>query len=495
MPSLLVRCALSILVLVPAAAVLLPASPAVSAEPTLRTLAAARGMQIGTAVSMPALEQSGAYRDKLRYEFNSVTPENAMKWSRVEPQRGAYEWGPADDLVELAEQSNQTVRGHTLVWHGSLPGWLTGGTFTDGEVRAILKQHIEVMVGRYAGRVAAWDVVNEPFNEDGSLRDSFWLQRLGPGYIAEAFHWARAADPEAKLYLNDYATGYDNPKRQALYNLVRDLRAQGVPIDGVGFQTHEPLHSQMSQLRSTLQLFADLGLDVAITELDVRMELPVTAAKLATQAERYARATAACVAVRRCMSLTVWGFTDAHSWVPGSLPGWGAAHLLDESYQPKPAYDAVHATLANRDFTSIVKVMHSLRCLHSQNGNNGTQLVQWGCWETDLQRFDFHRVAPSVYTISNTANGKCLMVRNASTASGAAVVQGTCANRPEQRFELRNVDRPGSDHYYRVVAVHSGHCLHVQDASQVNGGAIVQAGCSSQRDHQLWRLDQAPGHR
>lgn len=494
MRSILVRCVLAVALLVPSSLVLVAAAPAAAADPTLRTLAAARSMRIGTAVNLSALAQSGAYRDKLRHEFNSVTPENVMKWSRVEPQRGQYHWEPADALVELAEQGNQAVRGHTLVWHGSLPGWLTGGSFSRAELRALLRTHIETMVGRYAGRVQAWDVVNEPLDANGDLRASFWLDRLGPGYIADAFRWARAADPSAKLYLNDFEISYANPKRQGLYDLVRDLRAQGVPIDGVGFQNHQPLHSQMRQLDDTLRLFAGLGVEVAITELDVRMELPVTSAKLATQAERYATATAACVAVRACVSLTGWGFTDAHSWVPSAIPGWGAAHLLDENYQPKPAYHAVHATLADRDFTSIVKVMHSLRCLHAPNSNSGTQLLQWGCWDTDQQMFSFHRVAPRTYQLSNLANGTCLAVRSGSTASGAAVVQAACGNRPEQRFELRNVPRSGSDNYYRVVATHSGHCLHVRGADLDNGGLITQSRCT-QVDHQLWRLDQAPGHR
>lgn len=493
MRTVLMRGLASLVLLAPLALELATTPTSAQQEANLRTLAAARGLRIGTAVNMNALEQSGAYRDKLRHEFNSVTPENAMKWSRVEPERGQYSWGRADELVDLAEQSDQTVRGHTLVWHGSLPEWLTEGSFTDAELRGLLRGHIETIVARYAGRVDAWDVVNEAFNEDGSLRRTIWLERLGPGYIADAFRWARAADPKARLYINDFAIGYDNPKRQALYDLVRDLRADGVPIDGVGFQSHQPLHSEMRQLADTLRQFVDLGVEVAITELDVRMELPATSDKLATQAERYRTATAACLAVRRCVSLTVWGFTDAHSWVPSAIPGYGAAHLLDESYQPKPAYDAVHATLADRDFASIVKVMHSLRCLHSPNADNGTQLLGWGCWDTDQQMFEFERIAPRTYYVSNSANGKCLTVRGGSTASGADVAQATCADRPEQRFELRNVPRPNSGNYHRVVAVHSGHCMHVRGAEMENGGLIIQSRCEDV-DHQLWRLDQAPGH-
>jgi endo-1,4-beta-xylanase len=315
---------------------------------------------------------------------------------------------------------------------------------------------------------------------------------LGPGYIADAFRWARAADPQAKLYINDYEVEYDTPKRAALHELVRDLRAQGVPVDGVGFQTHVPLHSELRQLPGTLRMFADLGVDVAITELDVRMELPVDSAKLARQAELYHRATTACLAVSRCVSLTVWGFTDAYSWVPEALPGWGAAALLDEQYGEKPAYARVHATLADRDFTGIAKVQHSLRCLEVPNANDGVALRQWGCWDTVNQQFEFRRVAPRIYAVISVRSGRCLAVSGGSTGNGAAIVQTTCADRPEQRFELRRIAMPDSDQYFRLVATHSGRCVHVDAAALGNGAAVTQRSCGT-GDNQTWRLEGAPG--
>jgi endo-1,4-beta-xylanase len=322
------------------------ADASASTDPTpLRTLATARGVGIGTAVNATALTQEPAYAAKLGAEFSSVTPEDAMKWARVEPAQGQFDWAAADAVVDFASQHGQAVRGHTLVWYHSLPAWLTNGTFTTDQLRALLQQHITAEVTRYAGRVGVWDVVNEAFNEDGTLRHSIWLDRLGPGYIADAFRWAHAADPAAKLYLNDYGTEWTNPKSNALYAFVRDLRAQGVPVDGVGFQTHALLSSQLSGLTAVLARFGELGVDVAVTELDVRIPLPVDATKLAAQAEVYRRAVAACLAAPRCVSVTTWGFTDAHSWVPAASPGYGAADLLDEHLQAKPAYDAVHATL------------------------------------------------------------------------------------------------------------------------------------------------------
>ncbi|GAA2372624.1 endo-1,4-beta-xylanase [Dactylosporangium salmoneum] len=473
------------------------AAPAAAADSTLRTLAAARGLRIGSAVSAGALAQEQGYRDKLRYEFNGVTPENAMKWSQVEPAQGQYTWGDADAIVDFAQQNGQTVRGHALVWHNSLPDWLTGGGFTDEQLRASLKQHIETMMTRYAGRVGVWDVVNEAFNEDGTLRPSIWLNRLGSGYIADAFRWARAADPAAKLYINDFNAEWANPKSDALYALVRDLRAQGVPIDGVGFQTHVTTGSALSQLGATLARFAGLGVDVAVTELDVRMPLPADDAKLTTQATVYRRAVDACLAVARCVSLTVWGFTDAHSWVPAAIPGWGAADLLGENLQPKPAYLSVRDALAARDFTGTAVAVYSGRCLDVPNSTTtgGTQLQQYGCNATGAQRFVFSRVGTKTYTIANAQNGLCMTVASASTANGAAVVQSPCAGLAEQRFELYQVAGPDQD--YKLAATHSGKCLRAKADSTADSAGIEQWPCQTDPAapaKQVWRLTGAPGH-
>jgi endo-1,4-beta-xylanase len=312
----------------------------------LRTLAAARAIHIGTAVNATVLAQEPAYGSELGTDFDSVTPEDAMKWAVVEPVQGQFNWAPADSIVDFATRHGQAVRGHTLVWYHSLPDWLTQGSFTTDQLRTLLQQHITAEVSRYAGRVGAWDVVNEAVNADGSLRHSIWLDRLGPGYIADAFRWAHAADPAAKLYLNDYGAESANPKSNAVYALVRDLRAQGVPVDGVGFQTHALFSDQLAGLTGTLRRFADLGVEVALTELDARMPLPADATRLATQAQVYRRAVNACLAVPRCVSVTVWGFTDAHSWIPAAYSGYGAADLLDETLRAKPAYDTVHTALA-----------------------------------------------------------------------------------------------------------------------------------------------------
>ena len=304
---------------------------------------------IGTAVDMNALANDPTYTEAIRREFNTVTPENVMKWETVEPQQGVTDFSQGDALVRFARANHQVVRGHTLVWHSQLPTWLTSGTFTNAELEAILRRHIFEEAGHFRGRVYAWDVVNEAFNEDGTLRDTIWLRALGPDYIAKAFTWAHQADPHAKLYYNDFNLESIGPKSDAALALVEQLKSQGVRIDGVGFQGHLGIQFPYPDtFGDSLARFAAAGVDVAVTEADVRMVLPVTPDKLAAQATYFGNMMRSCVAVRRCVTFTLWGFTDRYSWVPGFFAGEGAATLFDESYAPKPAYFAVADALARR---------------------------------------------------------------------------------------------------------------------------------------------------
>jgi endo-1,4-beta-xylanase len=322
--------------------VIVLATPA-AADP-LRVHAQARGKIIGNAVDTNEITDA-QYRPIIASEFNQLTPGNAMKWDATEPARGQFNFTRADEIVALAQQNNQTVRGHTLVWHSQTPSWVQNLSAT--EMRAAMQTHITTVVDRYEGDLYAWDVVNEPLNEDGTLRNSFWFQRLGESYIADAFRMARAADPTVKLYINDYNTDGLGAKSDGMYRLVQSLLAQGVPIDGVGFQSHLAIqYGFPNQMQQNLQRFADLGLDVAITELDVRMQLPSDATKLATQATYFRNVINACLPVVRCVSVTVWGYTDKYSWIPSTFPGEGAAHLADANFQQKPSYTAVHDALA-----------------------------------------------------------------------------------------------------------------------------------------------------
>lgn len=326
------------------AVVALPA-PAAQASGPLRQHAADRDILIGTALATGPLAGEAPYRDTANREFNAVTAENAMKWDATEPSRNQFNFTGADQIMASAQANGQTVHGHALVWHSQTPSWVQSLSAT--EMRAAMQHHINTVVGRYAGRIASWDVVNEVFNEDGTLRQSFWLNTLGQSYIADAFRFARAADPGARLCINDFNVEGQNAKSNAMFNLVSQLRGQGVPIDCVGLQGHLAIQFGFpSDIQQNIQRFANLGVDVKITELDVRMQLPVDATKLATQATFYQRVVNACLAVSRCTGVTIWGFTDRHSWVPSTFPGEGAALPFDENYTAKPAYTAVHDALA-----------------------------------------------------------------------------------------------------------------------------------------------------
>jgi len=316
------------------------------ANNTLRAAAARLGLHVGSAVSYQALSTDPAYAKVLGQQFSAITPENEMKWGPLEPERGVFNFAPADAEVQFALQHHQLVRGHNLVWHSQLPDWLTSGSFTNAQLSSLLKQHIFTEVGHFRGKIWQWDVVNEPFNEDGSLRSTIWSTALGVNYIADVLKWAHKADPHAKLYLNDYNIEGIGAKSDGMYALARSLKQQHVPLDGIGFETHLDLQFNLPpMIKENFQRFANLGLEVAITEMDVRMPLPVTPEKLDAQANVYAQLMQDCIAVRQCVDITIWEYTDKYSWVPGFFIGEGAADIYDENLAPKPAYTALLAAL------------------------------------------------------------------------------------------------------------------------------------------------------
>ncbi|MBQ0912718.1 endo-1,4-beta-xylanase [Streptomyces sp. RM99] len=309
------------------------AAEAAEAADTLGSAAAAQGRYFGTAVAAGHLGEAD-YAATLDREFNSATPENEMKWDATEPSRGTFTFSAADRVVDHARAQGMDVRGHTLVWHSQLPSWV--GALGATDLRGAMNDHINQVMGRYKGQIHSWDVVNEAFQDgdSGARRSSPFQDKLGDGYIEEAFRTARAADPAAKLCYNDYNTDGVNAKSTAVYTMVKDFKARGVPIDCVGFQGHFNSNSPVpADLRANLQRFADLGVDVQITELDI--EGSGTA-----QADAYARVVDACLAVDRCTGITVWGVTDKYSWRSGGTP-----LLFDGNYEAKPAYDAVLAAL------------------------------------------------------------------------------------------------------------------------------------------------------
>jgi GH35 family endo-1,4-beta-xylanase/uncharacterized protein YjdB len=306
--------------------------------PSLRSHARLAGREVGTAVSTAALASDATYRQLLAAEFNSVTPENAMKFGPIHPAPNTYAFLEADSLLSFAAAHDMRVHGHVLLWHSQQPAWLTSGTPTRASLLAALQEHIRTVVTRYAGRIATWDVANEMIADDGSgLRASFWTTIVGPDVIDSAFTWARRFDPNARLYLNDYAVESINRKSDSLFALAQRLRAAGVPIDGVGLQAHFLVNPpSLAQQTANIARFTAAGFDVRITELDVRLANGTDG--LAAQATAYGNAVRACRTQPRCGAITVWGFTDKYSWIPGAFPGFGRAHLWDEVFAPKPAY-------------------------------------------------------------------------------------------------------------------------------------------------------------
>ncbi len=316
---------------------------------TLRELADARWLWLGPAVSYNALQNDPTYRAVLAQEFNVLTPENAMKWVPIHPGRYQYSWTQADALVSFALANGMAVHGHTLVWHTSNPGWLTSVNYSRAEMLEILADHIYNVAGHYRGAVVAWDVVNEGFNTDGSLRSTIWSERVGPDYLDWAFRLAAKADPNAFLIYNDWGAESVNAKSNAIYDMVLGMRRRGVPIHGIGFQVHITTGGlNYASFAQNLARFADLGLLVLVTEMDVRIQLPVTPANLAQQANVYRNVLTRFLnqGFPSAVMFQTWGFTDRYSWIPGFYPGYGAALLFDENYVPKPAYHAVAEVLA-----------------------------------------------------------------------------------------------------------------------------------------------------
>jgi endo-1,4-beta-xylanase len=321
-----------------------------SGTKTLKQLAKPTGVRVGTAVDTSLLGTDATYTSAVAAQFNTVTPENVMKWEVVEPERGKLDFTQADKLVAFAKAHNQKVRGHTLVWHSQLPAWLSSGladgTIGKAEAKRILKQHIATEMGHFKGDIWAWDVVNEAFNEDGTLRDSPWLRAIGPDYIADAFKWAHKADPKAILFYNDYNTEGINAKSDAAYKLIKELRSENVPVQGFGVQGHLSTdYGLPNDMQANLHRFAKLGLKTAVTEADVRITLPADPAEVQSQSNGYSYMLQSCLLEHSCISFTFWGFTDKYSWVPNTFPGEGQANIYDENYQPKPAYEAVQRDL------------------------------------------------------------------------------------------------------------------------------------------------------
>jgi endo-1,4-beta-xylanase len=338
--------------------------------PPLRQLADRAGVRFGSAVMVRDLRVDARYGPLLAREFNSVTPFVEMKWGTIHPERDRYDFSQADELVAFAGRHQMRVRGHALVYGQVVdppnPEYLS--SMTDPvALRALMASHIQTIMKRYAGRIGAWDVVNEPLAWKGSaeqgegLAQHVFSRALGPGYIAEALRLARAADPSAQLFINEFGTLEPGPRQERCFRLVQRLRAEGAPLDAVGFQGHVvPLLGgpgpTRAQIEAALRRFAALGVAVEITELNVFTRTPRhiltlglsydEAAELKHQADAYADTVQACLDVPACQGVTVWTFTDRYPTTIETKTHLDDIPLLfDDDYRPKPAAFAIRDAL------------------------------------------------------------------------------------------------------------------------------------------------------
>ncbi|WP_330241771.1 endo-1,4-beta-xylanase [Streptomyces sp. NBC_00525] len=443
-----------------ASGALVAPSDAQAAESTLGAAAAQSGRYFGTAIASGKLGDS-AYTSIASREFNMVTAENEMKIDATEPQRGQFNFGSADRVYNWAVQNGKKVRGHTLAWHSQQPGWMQ--SLSGSALRQAMIDHINGVMAHYKGKIAQWDVVNEAFADGGSgaRRDSN-LQRTGNDWIEVAFRTARAADPSAKLCYNDYnVENWTWAKTQAMYNMVKDFKQRGVPIDCVGFQSHFNSGSPYdSNFRTTLQSFAALGVDVAITELDIQGASPTT----------YANVVKDCLAVSRCLGITVWGVRDTDSWRSGDTP-----LLFDGNGNKKSAYSAVLDALNGGSTTTppddggnegdgVIKGVASGRCLDVPNAStaDGTEVQLWDCGNATNQQWTYTSAGElRVY------GNKCLDA--AGTANGAKIQIYSCWGGDNQKWRLNS---DGS-----IVGVQSGLCLDAVGAGTANGTRIQLYSC------------------
>ncbi len=301
---------------------------------------------VGAAVRVGPLSDA-AYRDTLADHYNQVTVENALKWATLRPAQGVYAFSDADAILDEAESNGQSVRGHTLVWEVNLPAWLQG--LGPAAVEAQMHEHIATVVDRYAGRIAHWDVVNEAIDAGGNFRNNLFYQSMGADYVRQAFVAAHAADPGASLAYNDFGIEVSGPKQDGVFDLVADLLAAGAPVHEVGIQMHAHPYDwangriDQAELRAAIARFGSLGVDVYVTELDVRIDelSGADADMLQMQRDVYHNVAAACRAEPACRGVTTWGFSDAHTYLPQGLP-----LPFDANYVEKPAFDGLHDGIA-----------------------------------------------------------------------------------------------------------------------------------------------------
>lgn len=245
-------------------------------------------------------------------EFGQITPENGQKWIFTEPEQGVFNWTEGHFVTDLTADLGYYLRCHALAWHSQLAPWVEARNWTKDEMREMLWNHVYTEAKHWRGQCYAWDVVNEALNEDGSYRESVFYNTLGEEYIKLAFRAATAGDPHAKLYYNDYNLEWPSAKSEGVGRIVRMLQDDGIRIDGVGMQAHLIAGSSPSidDEIAVMESYAELGVEVALTEVDIRIDLPLTDENLEAQKQDYKNIVGACTQVDACVGITVWGFYD-----------------------------------------------------------------------------------------------------------------------------------------------------------------------------------------
>jgi endo-1,4-beta-xylanase len=353
---------------------LLPLATVLHAQPTTLKDAFQGLFRIGAALNQSVFDEKNA-RDAaiVTAQFNTISPENVLKWGSIHPRPDAYNFDPADRYVAFGEKYKMFIVGHNLIWHSQTPASVfkddQGAPLTRDALLERMHEHIRTVVGRYKGRIGGWDVVNEALNEDGTLRKSPWLNIIGEDYIAKAFQFAHEADPAAELYYNDYSLE-NEAKRKGAVELIRKLQAQSIPVTAIGLQGHDQLDwPTAKQQADTIEAFAALGIKVCVTELDVDVlprKTPGNSADISATAtggaganpytaglpdsvqqalaSRYAELFGIFVKYRASISrVTFWGVTDAGSWL-NNFPVFGRTNyplLFDREGKPKPAFFSV----------------------------------------------------------------------------------------------------------------------------------------------------------
>ena len=305
---------------------------------------------IGAAMNPSLLTGNTSYRQTAEREFSSVTAENHLKMGAVHPAQDRYDWTGSDVLLTFAEQNKQRMHGHTLIWHQSLPAWVTNFQGDSLAWEAMFKSHIQTVVAHYKDRLASFDVVNEAFADDGTLRPSIWLTHLGPDYVARAFQYARAANPGVKLFYNEYGHEYSAKRLAATLALAADFKKRGIPLDGLGLQLHTNIGQSDASIQNMLQQVAATGLLIHISELDVRVNQAKVAGYVLTDADalkqrqKYAaivRAYRTLVPTAQQHGITTWNIGDADSWIPSFCSCADFPLPFDKQYAKKTAYDGL----------------------------------------------------------------------------------------------------------------------------------------------------------